>query len=190
MHKKLIMWDVDSQDYEKTHTAEDIANRVSENVRSGSIVVMHDGGDRHRDNIPSRHHQIAATRMRPNSLQLLPSQSNQPRPNIFEEKQGTHVKNSPRRYLTGGPNNWHGRSRVSSPVTYNRHGRDINIRARYSQSFENLTVNRVFPVAVAEEKYPLRFHIIRIQSESVPSFFERQACDRYLLTGYDFVTLI
>ncbi|WP_445248877.1 polysaccharide deacetylase family protein [Microcoleus sp. OTE_8_concoct_300] len=49
MHKKLIMWDVDSQDYEKTLTVEDIANRVIENVRSGSIVVMHDGGgDRSR----------------------------------------------------------------------------------------------------------------------------------------------
>jgi peptidoglycan-N-acetylglucosamine deacetylase len=44
MQKKLIMWDVDSQDYEKTLTAEDIANRVINNVRSGSIVVMHDGG--------------------------------------------------------------------------------------------------------------------------------------------------
>jgi peptidoglycan/xylan/chitin deacetylase (PgdA/CDA1 family) len=44
MHKKLIMWDVDSQDYEQKLTADDIANRVIENVRSGSIVVMHDGG--------------------------------------------------------------------------------------------------------------------------------------------------
>ncbi|MEZ2319751.1 MAG: polysaccharide deacetylase family protein [Microcoleus sp.] len=44
MHKKLIMWDVDSQDYEKTHTVEDIANQVINHVRSGSIVVMHDGG--------------------------------------------------------------------------------------------------------------------------------------------------
>ncbi len=44
MHKKLIMWDVDSQDYEKTHTAQEIANQVINNVRSGSIVVMHDGG--------------------------------------------------------------------------------------------------------------------------------------------------
>ncbi|MGB3263085.1 MAG: polysaccharide deacetylase family protein [Microcoleus sp.] len=44
MHKQLIMWDVDSQDYEKTHTVDDIANQVIDNVRSGSIVVMHDGG--------------------------------------------------------------------------------------------------------------------------------------------------
>ncbi|MEG5056776.1 polysaccharide deacetylase family protein [Microcoleus sp. A2-C5] len=44
MHKKLIMWDVDSQDYEKTHSVQDIANQVINNVRSGSIVVMHDGG--------------------------------------------------------------------------------------------------------------------------------------------------
>ena len=47
MHKKLIMWDVNSLDYEKALTAEDIANRVIDNVRSGSIVLMHDsGGDR------------------------------------------------------------------------------------------------------------------------------------------------
>src|SRR4028119_2398048 len=47
MHKKLIMWDVNSLDYEKTLTAEDIANRVIDKVRSGSIVLMHDsGGDR------------------------------------------------------------------------------------------------------------------------------------------------
>lgn len=47
MQKKLIMWDVDPQDYDNTLTAEDIANRVIDNVRSGSIVLMHDsGGDR------------------------------------------------------------------------------------------------------------------------------------------------
>ena len=44
MHKKLIVWDVDSLDYENTLTAEDIANRVIDNVRLGSIVVMQDGG--------------------------------------------------------------------------------------------------------------------------------------------------
>jgi len=44
MHKKLIVWDVDSLDYENTLTPEGIANRVIDNVRSGSIVVMHDGG--------------------------------------------------------------------------------------------------------------------------------------------------
>jgi peptidoglycan/xylan/chitin deacetylase (PgdA/CDA1 family) len=44
MQKKLILWDVDPQDYDNTLTAEDIANRVIDNVRSGSIVLMHDGG--------------------------------------------------------------------------------------------------------------------------------------------------
>jgi peptidoglycan/xylan/chitin deacetylase (PgdA/CDA1 family) len=44
MQKKMIMWDVNSLDYENTLTAEDIANRVIDNVRSGSIVLMHDGG--------------------------------------------------------------------------------------------------------------------------------------------------
>ena len=62
MHKKLIMWDVDSQDYEKTHTVEDIANRVIENVRSGSIVVMHDGGG-------DRSKTVAATEMIVKDLQ-------------------------------------------------------------------------------------------------------------------------
>jgi len=47
MHKKQIMWDVNSHDYKNTLTAEDVANRVIDNVRSGSIVLMHDsGGDR------------------------------------------------------------------------------------------------------------------------------------------------
>jgi peptidoglycan/xylan/chitin deacetylase (PgdA/CDA1 family) len=62
MHKKLIMWDVDSQDYEKTHTAEEIANRVIDNVRSGSIVVMHDGGG-------DRSKTVAATEIIVKSLQ-------------------------------------------------------------------------------------------------------------------------
>ena len=127
----------------------------------GAVAGM---ADRPIDNIPSRHQQIAVARMRPNRLQLLPSQSNQPASNIFCEKQGIDVKNSPRRHFTGEPNNGHGRSAVSSAVTDNRHRRNINIRARCSQSFENLTVNRVFPVAVAEEKYPLRFD--RIESRS------------------------
>ncbi|MEG4855135.1 polysaccharide deacetylase family protein [Microcoleus sp. B5-D4] len=62
MHKKLIMWDVDSHDYEKTLTAEDIANRVIANVRSGSIVVMHDGGG-------DRSKTVAATEMIVKDLQ-------------------------------------------------------------------------------------------------------------------------
>ncbi|WP_242728577.1 polysaccharide deacetylase family protein [Microcoleus vaginatus] len=62
MHKQLIMWDVDSQDYEKTLTAEDIATRVIKNVRSGSIVVMHDGGG-------DRSKTVAATEMIVKDLQ-------------------------------------------------------------------------------------------------------------------------
>ena len=62
MHKKLVMWDVDSQDYEKTHTVDDIANQVINNVRSGSIVVMHDGGG-------DRSKTVAATEIIVKSLQ-------------------------------------------------------------------------------------------------------------------------
>ncbi len=44
MQKKMIMWDVNFLDYDNTLTAEDIANLVIDKVRSGSIVLMHDGG--------------------------------------------------------------------------------------------------------------------------------------------------
>ena len=33
--QKLIIWDVDFQNYEKTHTVEDITNQVINNLRSG-----------------------------------------------------------------------------------------------------------------------------------------------------------
>ena len=49
LHKNLIMWDIDSEDYRQDLTPEAIANRVIEQVRPGSIIVMHDGGgDRSR----------------------------------------------------------------------------------------------------------------------------------------------
>jgi peptidoglycan/xylan/chitin deacetylase (PgdA/CDA1 family) len=49
MGKKLVIWDVDSEDYVKELSAEAIANRVTQQVRPGSIVLMHDGGgDRSR----------------------------------------------------------------------------------------------------------------------------------------------
>lgn len=78
-------------------------------------------------------------------------------PNIFDQKQGIDLKNSPRWHGTCGPNNWYDRSRISSPVT--------DIRARCSQSAGNFTINRVFPVAVAEEKYPVGLDKIRISAE-------------------------
>jgi peptidoglycan/xylan/chitin deacetylase (PgdA/CDA1 family) len=62
MQKKMIMWDVNSLDYENTFTAEDIANRVIDNVRSGSIVLMHDGGS-------DRSSTIAATQIIVKALQ-------------------------------------------------------------------------------------------------------------------------
>lgn len=49
MGKKLIMWDLDSEDYRDDRSPDDIARRVIERARPGSIVVMHDGGgDRSR----------------------------------------------------------------------------------------------------------------------------------------------
>lgn len=49
LHKQLIMWDIDSEDYRKDLTAEAIADRVIEQARPGAIIVMHDGGgDRSR----------------------------------------------------------------------------------------------------------------------------------------------
>jgi peptidoglycan/xylan/chitin deacetylase (PgdA/CDA1 family) len=46
MHKKNIMWDVDSTDYE-VFDPETIVKRVLRCVRPGSIILLHDGeGDR------------------------------------------------------------------------------------------------------------------------------------------------
>ena len=62
MKKKLIMWDIDSQDYFDEHTPEVIANRVIEGIRPGAIVVMHDGGG-------NRSRTVVATEMIIKSLQ-------------------------------------------------------------------------------------------------------------------------
>jgi peptidoglycan/xylan/chitin deacetylase (PgdA/CDA1 family) len=43
MHKKNILWDIDSKDYEASNS-EAIERRVLEQVRPGSIILMHDGG--------------------------------------------------------------------------------------------------------------------------------------------------
>jgi hypothetical protein len=124
--------------------------------------------------------------MPPNSSQLLASQSNQPGPNIFDQKYGIHVKNATGGHFTGRPNHPYTRSAVSSPVTDNGHRCHIDIAARCSQSGQNLTVNRVFPMAIAEEEYAFKFHSIRIKIE----LFFPEWRDRYLPAGYDFVNLI
>jgi peptidoglycan/xylan/chitin deacetylase (PgdA/CDA1 family) len=43
-HKKIIIWDIDSEDYVKGISAETIANKVIKNIRPGAIVLMHDSG--------------------------------------------------------------------------------------------------------------------------------------------------
>ena len=43
LHKKNILWDVDSKDYEATNS-EIIEKNVLEQVSPGSIILMHDGG--------------------------------------------------------------------------------------------------------------------------------------------------
>jgi peptidoglycan/xylan/chitin deacetylase (PgdA/CDA1 family) len=46
-----VIWDVDSRDWENAQTATSIYNRVIRNVRNGSNVLMHDGGDSQRDSL-------------------------------------------------------------------------------------------------------------------------------------------
>jgi peptidoglycan/xylan/chitin deacetylase (PgdA/CDA1 family) len=46
-----VLWDVDSRDWENAQTATGIYNRVIRNVRNGSTVLMHDGGDSQRDSL-------------------------------------------------------------------------------------------------------------------------------------------
>lgn len=43
MQKKNILWNLDSKDYEASHS-EVIGNYVLQHVRPGSIILMHDGG--------------------------------------------------------------------------------------------------------------------------------------------------
>ncbi len=42
MQKKLILWDINSEDYVKEKDSATIASRVIENARPGAIVLMHD----------------------------------------------------------------------------------------------------------------------------------------------------
>lgn len=49
LNKKLIMWEIDSKDYQEELSPEVIAQRIIERAKPGAIVVLHDGGgDRSR----------------------------------------------------------------------------------------------------------------------------------------------
>ncbi len=48
---KTVLWDIDARDWENSQTSTAIYNRVIRNVRDGSTVLMHDGGDSQRDSL-------------------------------------------------------------------------------------------------------------------------------------------
>lgn len=48
---RTVLWDVDTRDWENSRSSTDIYNRVIRNVRNGSTVLMHDGGDSQRDSL-------------------------------------------------------------------------------------------------------------------------------------------
>ena len=48
---KTVLWDIDARDWENSQTSTAIYNRVIGNVRNGSNVLMHDGGDSQRDSL-------------------------------------------------------------------------------------------------------------------------------------------
>ncbi len=64
LHKPLIMWDVDSQDYVAGHRAEAIAHRVVARVQPGSIVLFHDGGGDRSQTVAATAQVIASLRDR------------------------------------------------------------------------------------------------------------------------------
>jgi peptidoglycan/xylan/chitin deacetylase (PgdA/CDA1 family) len=43
-HKRLVIWDIDSSDWDEEYTAEGVADKVIGLVKPGSIILMHDGG--------------------------------------------------------------------------------------------------------------------------------------------------
>ena len=48
---KTVLWDIDSRDWENSQSSTGIYHRVIRNVRNGSNVLMHDGGDSQRDSL-------------------------------------------------------------------------------------------------------------------------------------------
>lgn len=64
LHKPLIMWDVDAQDYVAGHRGEAIAQRVLARVRPGSIVLFHDGGGDRAQTVAATAQVIASLRDR------------------------------------------------------------------------------------------------------------------------------
>lgn len=48
---KTVLWDIDTRDWENSQTSTSIYKRVIRNVRNGSNVLMHDGGDSQRDSL-------------------------------------------------------------------------------------------------------------------------------------------
>ena len=48
---KTVLWDIDARDWDNSQTSTAIYNRVIGNVRNGSNVLMHDGGDSQRDSL-------------------------------------------------------------------------------------------------------------------------------------------
>jgi peptidoglycan/xylan/chitin deacetylase (PgdA/CDA1 family) len=46
-HKRLVIWDIDSSDWDEEYTAEGVADKVIGLVKPGSIILMHDGGGDH-----------------------------------------------------------------------------------------------------------------------------------------------
>jgi peptidoglycan/xylan/chitin deacetylase (PgdA/CDA1 family) len=48
---RTVLWDIDSRDWENSQTSTAIYHRVIRDVRNGSNVLMHDGGDSQRDSL-------------------------------------------------------------------------------------------------------------------------------------------
>lgn len=67
-HKKIIIWDIDSEDYVKGISAETIANKVIKNIRPGAIILMHDSGGNRAQTIKAT--EIIINKLKPQGYQF------------------------------------------------------------------------------------------------------------------------
>jgi peptidoglycan/xylan/chitin deacetylase (PgdA/CDA1 family) len=70
---RTVLWDVDSRDWENSQNATRIHNRVLKNVRNGSVVLMHDGGDSQADSLAALKRLLPELKSRGYTFKVLPN---------------------------------------------------------------------------------------------------------------------
>ncbi|MEU4623643.1 polysaccharide deacetylase family protein [Actinoplanes sp. NPDC023801] len=70
---RTVLWDVDSRDWENSQTSSRIYHRVLKNVRNGSVVLMHDGGDSQADSLAALKRLLPKLKSQGYTFKILPN---------------------------------------------------------------------------------------------------------------------